>query len=129
MNKIIVFGKRKVGMSREEFIDRYENFHAPFGALYFDGLITDFKRYYPQALNRAALPGENPADLPSIDPPYDVVTVYSLRDEAAVAEFGRIFADPEVQRAFVADELTLLERDETRHGFCDVREGTGIHNA
>ncbi len=126
MHKIIVLAKKKAGMSREEFIDKYENGHAVFGAKYFEGIIKDHKRYYPLPLSPASKDGENPGE---VAPPYDVITIYSLRDENAFAEFATIWNDPEVQRAFVADELTLFDRDTILSGLCDTWEGEGIASA
>lgn len=123
MNKIIVFAKKKDGMSREDFIDKYENSHAAFGARYLGNIIKDHRRYYPLDLSHAPKDGENPV---SVLPPYDVITIYSLRDESAFAEFINIWSDAAVQRAFREDELTLFDRDATLSGFCEVREGEGV---
>lgn len=126
MERIIVFGKRKKGISREEFIERYENGHAVFGEKYYRGIITEFRRYYPISVAHIPKEGGKPEDAVSGEPPYDVITIYKLRDEKAVAEFEKIWADSAVRQAFLEDELTLFDRDATMSGFCEVREGKGI---
>jgi len=45
MIKVMILIKRKAGISREEFIDHYENVHVPLGLKYFP-MIKGYMRNY-----------------------------------------------------------------------------------
>ena len=93
MIKSMTLIKRKPGLSREEFIQHYEEVHAPLALKHF----PTFKRYVRNYV--IALPGTE-------EPDFDCITEFWFEDiEGAMAvtealgdyktEIGRIFLDDE----------------------------------
>jgi EthD domain len=65
MLKQVCLLKRRPGMSREEFIDYYENHHSKIG----ERCMPLARRY----LRRYIVPEQNPITKEVVEPPYDVV--------------------------------------------------------
>ena len=126
MKKMLVMLKRKSGMSQEAFRHHYENVHAALGAQYFDGLLTDFHRYYPTALTPFPADWRHLSPHMTTTPDYDAIAVYTFRDEAALQEYFRKMHDPEIGDVLRTDEERFLDRAACRVGFCDAAAGDGI---
>jgi hypothetical protein len=119
MVRWVVLLKRKPGMTKEEFRRHYETSHVALAKKYYGHLFLDYRRRYVQSgitVGEAGL-GEAPGVA------YDVVTSVALRDKAALDEFLRILAIPEVHEAFVADEERFLDRPASRMMFVDEVSG------
>jgi hypothetical protein len=75
--------------------------------------MVGYRRNYPQF---ATL---NPTDVPADSEPaphdigYDCITELWFKDQAALAEVGRIFNDPATKPILAADEQKFLQRDAT----------------
>ncbi len=116
MQKLMMFMKRKEGMSFEDFRAHYENVHIPGVAKWVGHLFSASSRYYPQ--NHINLyvgrpdADQAPQDDGGID--YDAVSVYTIRDEAALGELLRIAADPEFTRWATEDEANFADRARSR---------------
>jgi hypothetical protein len=125
VKKLIVLMKRKPGMSIEDFRTYYETKHAVLGGQYFDGLLIDFKRYYPREM--VAFP-ESWVNLQFMDNAdgYDAIALYTFKDDNAVARYLELMRQPEIAEALRRDELNFLDRPACRVGFCDSDEGAGI---
>jgi hypothetical protein len=65
MLKQVCLLKRRPGMTREEFIDYYENRHSKIG----EGCMPLARRY----VRRYIVPEKNPITKEVVEPPYDVV--------------------------------------------------------
>jgi hypothetical protein len=111
--KVMFFLKRKVGLTPQQFRDHYESSHVKLAQKYIGHLIVGYRRNYPQfaTLNPSNVPaGSQPAPY---DIGYDCITELWVKDEAALAEIGRIFSDPVTKPILAADELKFLQRDAT----------------
>jgi hypothetical protein len=106
--KIVILIKKKPGMSREAFINHYETSHSVIGKRLLGHLWTKYVRNYPKGLMDYQ-PEQN-----SVDDSYDAVTEIWLKDEAALAEMGRIINLPENNRIILADEEKFQDRKKTR---------------
>lgn len=127
MKKMIVFLKKKKGMSFEDFRDHYENVHVPLCGERIGHLIQDFRRYYPQNLNNL-YHGRPDADASYDDgTSYDAIAVYTIKNEEALAELVRIGQDVEFQRLITQDEERFCDRAATREGVADEFTGLGIN--
>lgn len=125
MRKMIVLLKRKAGMSKEQFLDYYENHHLILASQHFGDLIADHARYYPAEL--ATFPDEWVGMIPQSGiEDYDAISVYTYKDEASGAEYGRRMADVDLSRQLIEDELRFLDRSACRFGYCDVVQGPGM---
>ncbi|MBZ9646611.1 EthD domain-containing protein [Sphingobium sp. 3R8] len=129
MHKLMMFMKRKEGVSFEDFRSHYENVHIPTVAKWVGHLFTESKRYYLQhSVNfYAGRPDADqaPTDDGGVD--YDAVSVYTVRDEAALAEVMRIAVDPEFTRWVTEDEANFVDRARSRQTVTEeiTRAGMG----
>jgi EthD domain len=130
MKKVIIFVKRKRGMSKKAFREYYEAKHAFLGPQFFEGILTEFRRYYPDALRH--LPGhwENIPDqmqsAEEVDFGFDAIGIYTLRDGNGLDEFLRIMSDPQIARVIFEDEANFMDRGGCLSGLCDAVEGGGM---
>lgn len=128
MPKLMMFMKRKEGISFEDFRRHYEEIHIPLVAGWVGHLMTDFKRYYPRdAVNLyAGRPDEGAA--PTVDGgvDYDAVSIYSIRDEEALRELLRIASDTEFTRQVTLDEANFADRGASRQTLTEEISGPGL---
>lgn len=128
MRKLMMFMKRKEGVSFQEFREHYEKVHIPMVAQWVGHLMTDFKRYYPQdAVNLyVGRPDADqaPGDDGGID--YDAVSIYTIKDEAALQEILRISQDPDFTRAVTEDEANFADRARSRQALTEEITGPGL---
>lgn len=128
MQKLMMFMKRKEGISFEDFRDHYENVHIPMVAKWVGHLMSDFKRYYPQnAINLyvgRADADEAPANDGGVD--YDAVSIYTIKNEAALEELMRISQDPKFTCAVTEDEANFADRAVSRQTLTEEITGTGL---
>lgn len=105
MIKLIGLFRRKNGMSREEFIEYYENRHVPL-IMSVMPQLADYRRNYPlpdgtfEAGHLPAAEGEA----------YDVITECWFSSREAFDEMAKVTADPEIGRRIAEDEANFLDR-------------------
>jgi uncharacterized protein (TIGR02118 family) len=104
--KILLFMKRRPGMSIEAFQDYYENHHAPLCVKYASGM----KRYERRFLT--AHP--NPETGATEELPYDVITELWFDDEAVFRNTVTYLSTSIMPEAVVEDEKRLFDRSKTR---------------
>lgn len=104
--KILLFMKRRPGMSVEAFRDYYENHHVPLCLQYTAGLSRYIRRYLdPQPDAGTGLNEELP---------YDVVTELWFEDEATYRSTLHHLATTVVSDEIIQDELQLFDRSQSR---------------
>ncbi len=97
--RMLVFVRRKAGLTPEQFRDGYENSHSRLAVRLFGHLWLSYRRNYLTAARNFD------GDLSGIDViGFDAVSEFILRDEAAAAEMGRISRE----------NIELLQADEAR---------------
>lgn len=106
--KMIIFIKKKNGMSREDFIHHYETSHSVIGKRLLGHLWAKYVRNYPVGLMEYQ-PEEN-----SVDDSYDAVTEIWFKDESCIEEMARIINIPENNKLILEDEEKFQERKLTR---------------
>ena len=106
MIKTIALLKRKPGMTHEQFVDCYENRHAPFIRAMLPAIV-DYRRNYIGPDDARVFPGAAPVD-------FDVITELWFADQAAYDRAMALLAEPDNWAALVADEENLFDRDKTR---------------
>jgi hypothetical protein len=104
--KILLFMKRRPGMTFEAFKDYYENHHAPLCEKYASGI----SRY----LRRFLTPHRNPETGATEELPFDVITELWFEDEAVFRGTVEYLATSIMPDEVVADEKQLFDRSRTR---------------
>lgn len=104
--KILLFMKRRPGMSVEAFRDYYENRHVPL-CLKYTGAVNRYVRRFLEPQPHAES-GRND------ELPYDVVTELWFDDEAAWRASVEHIATTVMPDEVVADEMNLFDRSTMR---------------
>lgn len=104
--KILLFMKRKPGMSVEAFRAYYENEHVPL-ALKYSGAVSRYVRRYLD-------PHPNPDSGESGELPYDVITELWFEDEATWRGTVSYLETNVMPEEIVRDELNLFDRPTMR---------------
>ena len=122
--KLMVFLKRKQGLSPEEFRDRYENGHSRIGMRMLGHLWKEYRRNYLLPADSFAKAEGAPlsADEAETEAPYDVVTEFVFADRADLEEQNRIATLPENKKILSEDEETLFDREQCYAMLCEVLE-------
>jgi uncharacterized protein (TIGR02118 family) len=114
--KILLFMKRRPGMSFEAFQDYYENHHVPLCEKYTSGV----SRY----LRRFLTPHANPETGASDELQFDVITELWFDDEAVFRGTVEYLATSVMPGEVVEDEKRLFDRAKTRMATIVEREST-----
>lgn len=104
--KILLFMKRKPGLSVEAFRDYYENHHVPL-ALEHSAAVSRYVRRYLE-------PRPNPDTGETGELPYDVVTELWFEDEAIWRGTVKYLETSVMPEEIVRDELKLFDRPTMR---------------
>jgi uncharacterized protein (TIGR02118 family) len=104
--KLIGLLKRKSGLTREAFIDYYENNHVPLVTR----LVPLGRHYRRNYVDKMRINGRE-ADG---DFDYDVVSEVRFESDENYSAFAQAMADPKIFQQIVADEENFLERSASR---------------
>jgi uncharacterized protein (TIGR02118 family) len=105
VKKLILFVKRKPGLTHQQFRDHYEAVHAPLA----HSVLPHLVRYTRNFL--APLPGQP-------DPPYDCVTEFWFADQAGL-DATLAFARTEAGQVLPRDEENFMDRSSMRTFLAD----------
>ena len=104
--KLLLFLKRRPGMSMSEFQEYYENRHVPLCSKYLNGVIRYQRRYLT--------PHRNPETGANDELPFDVITELWFEDESIFLGTVRYLETSSLPDEVVADERNLFDRSLTR---------------
>ena len=126
MKKFIFLAKRREGMTHEQFREHYENSHAQLALKHFGKLLINYRRNYVRHVSGIPTPTGAPSVAPDFD--YDVITEFTLIDDAAHAEWERLVGDPELSLILAEDEARFIDRKDFLMIDCEeVDTGTTFH--
>ena len=104
--------RRRPDLSRQAYMDHYENNHVPLGEQAIRGEALSYVRHYLHP----ALP-----DAPA--PVYDCITEITFPDRASYDRcMARLVADRDLTRRIVEDEKRFIDRDATLQYIVENRE-------
>jgi uncharacterized protein (TIGR02118 family) len=106
MFKAIALIKKKRDMPMQEFIDYYENNHAPLAVSKLPNLVK-YVRHYLRSYGNDVYAKDNEA-------PYDVLTEIWFENEVEFAKGMAKLTEPETAAIIAADEDRLFERSSIR---------------
>ena len=112
--KILLFMKRRPGMTFEAFQDYYENHHVPLCEKY----TSNVSRY----VRRFLTPHPNPETGATEELPFDVITELWFEDEAIFRGTVEYLATSIMPDEVVEDEKRLFDRTKTRMATIVERE-------
>jgi hypothetical protein len=104
--KILLFMKRRPGMTLEAFQNYYENHHVPLCQKYASGVGRYMRRFL--------IPHPNPDTGATDELPYDVITELWFEDEAVFRGTVKYLATSIMPDEVVEDEKQLFDRTKTR---------------
>ena len=104
--KILLFMKRRPGMTFEAFRDYYENHHVPLCLKYTSGISRYVRRFLT--------PQPNPETAATQELQFDVITELWFEDEAVFRGTVQYLATSIMPDEIVADEKRLVDRALTR---------------
>ena len=104
--KILLFLKRRPGMSVKEFRDYYENFHAKLCEKYLKGVSRYIRRYID--------PMPNPETGANEEFPFDVITELWFDDEKVFRATVDHMSTSVMPEDVVEDEKVLFDRTKMR---------------
>lgn len=107
--KMIMFFRRKAGMSPEEFRSYYELEHAPLAVELFP-YFRDYRRNYIRHDQRHRRTTGQENDRMS---DFDVITELTFNSRFDYDRMMREMQDPDIRRQVVEDELRFMDRDAT----------------
>ncbi len=114
MFKVMIFIKRKPGMSTEDFIHHYENSHAPLGL----AKVPNIKKYVRHYLS----PYGNDVYLQDSGFAYDVVTELGFDDRADFERGMTYLTEPNTAALIAEDEGKLFDRSSIRFMLVEDRK-------
>lgn len=106
MVKLIGLLKKKADLTREQFIDYYENKHVPL----ISSLVPmghDYRRSYTEKMRVNGQESDDAFE-------YDVVTELWFERDEDYSAFASAMRDPEIFKQVVADEENFLDRSASR---------------
>jgi hypothetical protein len=104
--KILLFMKRRAGMTMADFVDYYENRHVPL-ALKYGSSMTGYTRRY-------LTPQPNAQTGTTEELPHDVITELSYDDEATFERTLAYLSTSTMPEEIVEDEKHLFDRASQR---------------
>lgn len=105
--KVLIFLKRRPGMTLEAFRDYYETHHVALTSKHLVGASRYVRRYVdPAPNNETGVTGE-------LD--FDVITELWFEDPATVKALIRIGSDMKFPTEILADEEKVFDRSKTRY--------------
>ena len=110
--KLMIFMKRRPGMTTAAFRDYYEHRHVPLCMGYMAGPVRYVRNFIDAAIDPNT--GE-PAALP-----YDVITELWFEDRAIFDAVVRAMTRDRMPADVIADEMNFIDRGATR--FCTIVE-------
>ncbi|HEY9544361.1 MAG TPA: EthD domain-containing protein [Solimonas sp.] len=114
--KILIFLKRRSGMSSIAFRDYYEGVHSKFGEKYADGLHRYLRRYVEPLADDLVSHAE------ALD--FDVITELWFTDRAAFDLVVKYAAHGRLPPEVIEDEARLFDRGKMRYVTVVEREST-----
>ncbi|MFA7597188.1 MAG: EthD domain-containing protein [Novosphingobium sp.] len=106
MFKAVVLIKRKKGMSMKDFIEYYENNHAPLAI----SKVPNLRRYVRHFIR----PYGNEVYATEAEAPYDVITEIWFDNEEEFHKGMSYLSEPETASLIAADEENLFDRSSIR---------------
>lgn len=117
MTKMIVFLKRKPGLTAGEFRKRYESGHAELAKRLFGDIFAEYSRNY---ITEFVLTPTLSDDTATSSFEYDVFAEVVFRCRGDFEEWARRCGVPAIKAELVKDEQTLFDRDSILTFLCDT---------
>ncbi len=117
MIKLVALLRKRDDITREQFIEHYENSHVPLIHGFFAPYVVEYTRTYLDHGHPLSFCGLYGSSEPFPGSRYDVVTTQVFRNQDDLDAFYRAAAAPGVGEAIAADEAKFLD---SRYNQCII---------
>jgi hypothetical protein len=123
MLKVFHLIKRKPHLTHQQFRAHFEASHAAMALKYCGHLFVDYQRNYVDAAYGGGDSRMEGSGYGQIEWGWDLLSEWTVEDQAALSEIYRIMESPECRDLFLADEDRFIERAENVMIPCTVLGG------
>lgn len=111
MLKLMIFIKKKDGITFSEFVDHYEKSHAPLISRHLSEYFTDYRRNFINHDDEYNFEGtfDRPGDLKA-PPAFDVITEIWFDSRSDLVEMYKVLRTPEIALEVAQDEEKFMDR-------------------
>ncbi len=113
MYRVIWLMKRRRDLTHEAFREHFERSHAPLALKHVGHLFADYRRMYPDEARFGGDPRREGSGFGPGEWQWDLISEWTMPDEAAFDEIMRIMAEPAIMREFEEDEDRFIDREAT----------------
>ena len=121
MYRVIHLVKRKSHLTHEQFRDHFERSHAAMALKFCGHLFSDYQRNYVNKVLGGGDPRAEGSGFGEMEWEWDLLSVWTMPDEAAFVEIQRIMESPGIKRLFQEDEDRFIDRQKIVMMPCEVR--------
>ncbi len=122
MLRVIHCIRRQPHLTHEQFREHFERSHAAMAIKWCGHLFRQYQRSYAGEAYSGGDARDSNSGYGAITPPWDLLSEWTLNDEAALHEIYRIMASPELDGYFHADEDRFIDRTATLSMHCVVSD-------
>lgn len=122
MLRVIHCIRRQSHLTHEQFREHFERSHAPMALKWCGHLFRHYQRSYVGAAYGGGDARVVGSGYGAMVPPWDLLSEWTVDDEAALHEIYRIMQTPELDRHFHADEDRFIDRTATVSMHCLVSD-------
>ena len=126
MYRVIHLVKRKPHLTHEQFRDHFERSHAAMALKYCGHLFSHYERNYVDTVLGGGDPRVAGSGFGPMAWGWDLLSVWTMPDEAAFAEITRMMESDEMQRLFREDEDRFIDRQQIMMMPCTAVRNTGV---
>lgn len=110
MYKVIHLVRRKRHLTHEQFRENFERSHAAMALKFCGHLFTGYQRNYVNMVLGGGDPRQEGSGFGEMEWQWDLLSEWTMPDEAAFAEIQRIMESPGIKRLFQEDEDRFIDR-------------------
>ena len=126
MYRVIHLVKRKPHLTHAQFRAHFERSHAAMALKFCGHLFTHYERNYVDEVLGGGDPRVAGSGFGPMAGPWDLLSVWTMADEAAFAEINRIMESDEMKRYFKEDEDRFIDRQHIMMMPCTAVMNTGV---
>jgi hypothetical protein len=125
MYRVVNLVKRKPHLTHAQFRDHFERSHAAMALKFCGHLFTHYERMYVSDVLGGGDPRVEGSGFGPMEWGWDLMSVWTMKDEAAFLEIQAMMESPELKRYFQEDEDRFIDRQHIVMMPCTAVRDTG----